>query len=232
MQRTLSFFLALVLFAPLSFLSAERPDASELMARIQALGDEDFQVRQAASRQMEAWAEAYPRFMLTAMAEAYGEQTDMEIVIRLEELMEPLARTWVLNMPAGFIGINMGWDARNGNSGVAILNVLDGHAADLAGLQAGDVILAVDGVPVSAFQQLDGFSEKIASLLPGTIVELRILRGNEQFDQLLQLGARPDQLARNRGGDRETYAAWLMKLKSEAPDFDPTFPVGHFPMED
>ena len=108
---------------------------------------------------MEAWAEAYPRFMLTAMAEAYVEQTDVEIVFRLEKLMEPLARTWLLNMPAGFIGINREWDARNGNSGVVILNVIDGHAAESAGLQVGDVILAVDGVPVSAYQELDGFSE-------------------------------------------------------------------------
>ncbi|MCC5848058.1 MAG: PDZ domain-containing protein [Verrucomicrobia bacterium] len=231
MQRTVFYLFLTCLLVPVTLLRANRPDLSEIMARIEAMGDEDFHVRQAASERMREWSEAYPRYLLTAMAEAYADQKDMEIVIRLEELMEPLARRWVLNMPSGFIGINMGWETRNGKSGVSILNVLDGHAAANVGLQAGDMILAVNGTPVSELQQLEGFSEKIASFLPGTIIELTLLRRNDEFVQLLQLGSRPDQRARPNDA-RETYAAWLLKLKSEAADFDPTFPVGHFPMED
>ena len=63
----------------------------------------------------------------------------------------------------------------------------DTPAAD-AGLQEGDVILAVDGKPVG-----EGFSDLTARILeyePGDEVELLVERDNEEFDLEVTLGSR------------------------------------------
>ncbi len=62
--------------------------------------------------------------------------------------------------------------------GVIITNVPEGTPADLAGLQAGDVLTAVDGQPVTRLQ--DALS-LVASTKPGDTVGLTGLRNREQF---------------------------------------------------
>lgn len=219
------------LLMTLTLHGGEPPATGEIDRVIQELGHEEFPVRRAAFQQLQGWSKSHPRLLLTQMARAYPGNRDMEISTRLEELMEPLAIRWLLALPPGFIGINMGWrELPGGKHGVEVSSVLDGQPAKTWGLRQEDVILELNGESVSAMGSLDVFSERVASLPPGTFVELRVLRGGDRIVLPVRLGPRPDERNVHQGA-RQRYEAWLRALARTDADFDPDFPVGHFPME-
>ncbi len=63
--------------------------------------------------------------------------------------------------------------------GVLVVGVTDGGAAKAAGIKAGDVITAVDGIQVTDVPEL---LEKIGQHRPGDKVTITILRGNKKID--------------------------------------------------
>ena len=74
------------------------------------------------------------------------------------------------------------------NTGVLISSIDPGSPAEEAFLKAGDVILAFDGEPVSArfVEELPAFYAMIAIRPPGSNIELKVLRGDEEFRMNLQ----------------------------------------------
>jgi len=227
--------LLLLCFLPAFFPArAERPETDRVLQEVRRLGDEAFAVRQEAFLQLKTWAESYPRFLLSTLAESYSGQKDMEITIRLEELMKPLAEKLFLALPAGFIGINMDWRSMDGGTGVGILSVLNGHAAKAAGLREGDVIVSMNRERIADLDSLEAFAARVAGLPPGTLLMLEILRDGQTLQIPLELGARPEHLQGVQIAPREQqnlYEAWLRKLARQNEGFDPDFPVGHFPLE-
>jgi serine protease Do len=73
-------------------------------------------------------------------------------------------------------------------AGVHITEVLAGTAAARAGLQSGDVILQIDGTPVS---EPDEFIAHLARHRPGDTITLRIVRAGEEMDIRATLQSRP-----------------------------------------
>jgi 2-alkenal reductase len=72
--------------------------------------------------------------------------------------------------------------------GALIGQIEPGEAAQSAGLQADDIILAVNGQEVDASTTLRAL---LLQYKPGDIVTLTVLRGNQQFDVQVTLGTRP-----------------------------------------
>src|SRR5438105_7521612 len=72
--------------------------------------------------------------------------------------------------------------------GVLIANLYVGSPAQQAGLQPGDLILAIDGVAPSSAQDALG---RIAGHKPGSSIVLRGLRGRRVFELRAQVGERP-----------------------------------------
>jgi putative serine protease PepD len=75
-------------------------------------------------------------------------------------------------------------------SGVLVREVVPGAPAEQAGLEAGDVIAAVDGRSVASMGELVG---AIAGHTPGDTIELTIDRGGRSQDVSVTLQARPAQ---------------------------------------
>lgn len=73
--------------------------------------------------------------------------------------------------------------------GQMILNVAEGSPADVAGLQQYDVITALDGQ--SATGDIGAFLEVVRSWLPNQSHSLTIMRGSQQVQLTLTVGARP-----------------------------------------
>jgi len=76
-----------------------------------------------------------------------------------------------------------GYFGTNRNAGVLIASIDPGSPAEKAFLKAGDVILEVDGEPVSArfVEELPAFYARIAKHKPGSEITLKVLRDEQHF---------------------------------------------------
>ncbi len=81
-----------------------------------------------------------------------------------------------------------------GSHGVLVTAVYKGGPADLAGFSAGDVILAVNGIPVGDPQAL---RYRIAIQPPGATVRLTAVRGGRRYDIAVTAVPPPDVPARD-----------------------------------
>ncbi len=69
------------------------------------------------------------------------------------------------------------------NTGVLISSIDPGSPAEKRFLKAGDIVLEVDGTPVSArfVEELPAFYNMIASYQPGASINLKVLRGEKTY---------------------------------------------------
>ena len=74
-------------------------------------------------------------------------------------------------------------------AGARLTMVVEAGPAAAGGLQAGDVITHLDGVPVTTANAL---SERVAAAAPGTRIELRVLRNGAGLETTVTFGRRPE----------------------------------------
>ena len=74
------------------------------------------------------------------------------------------------------LGVSLGF-ALNGENGALVENVYDGSGADRAGVQAGDLITAIDGVALTSQPEV---MARLKGLLAGQRVDVGILRDGKQ----------------------------------------------------
>lgn len=74
----------------------------------------------------------------------------------------------------------------NGDAGAYVQSVTSGGAADKAGIRSGDIIVAVDGVPVASFDELRGLTSGYA---PGDRVAVEVNREGRLLDMEVTLGS-------------------------------------------
>ena len=99
------------------------------------------------------------------------------------------------NTPSPFLGINFD----TAEEGVLVTYVLPDSPADEAGLEAGDIITALNGEAVTA----DELAEAVGALAVGDTVALAVLRDGEALDLEATLAERPQRQLRRRQGPFE-----------------------------
>jgi putative serine protease PepD len=88
---------------------------------------------------------------------------------------------------SGYLGVQL--DRRvDGGSGALVSEVVAGSAADKAGIKVGDVVVAVDGEPITGQA---GLIATIRNLAPGDNAEVSLVRDGEPLDVSVVLGERP-----------------------------------------
>lgn len=80
-----------------------------------------------------------------------------------------------------------GTQPANGEIGVLLATVTAGSAAEFAGLQVGDIVVSIDGAPVTAFEELAGL---VQTSFPGQEIELQLMRDGELLTVAVVLGER------------------------------------------
>lgn len=88
----------------------------------------------------------------------------------------------------GYLGVAVE-DRRDGGSGAVVTGVEGGSPAAAAGVEVGDVIVEIDGTPISGPGALIG---TIRDTVPGTQVPLTITRGRDTVELAATLVQRPD----------------------------------------
>ena len=103
---------------------------------------------------------------------------------------------------------NSGWvgvELDHGEHGMAITKVVDGSPAQQAGLQPGDVLVAVNGIDAT---NKDKIMEQKATFTPGQSVTWTVKRAGYNKDLKVTLGRMPaDMLARVIGEHMIMHAA-------------------------
>ena len=74
-------------------------------------------------------------------------------------------------------------------NGALVSEVADGGPADQAGVQANDMIIAMDGIPMKNFDQMIAYL--FGQKSPGDTVKLTVIRNGQKLEIDLVLGARP-----------------------------------------
>jgi serine protease DegQ len=78
-------------------------------------------------------------------------------------------------------------------SGVLIAGVLRGGPADRAGLKPGDILLAIQGKPVT---DPNSMLNLVAALVPSKPASIKLRRGNKNLEIQVEVGTRPKQQRR------------------------------------
>jgi len=90
-----------------------------------------------------------------------------------------------------------------------IIHVIPGSAAAEAGMQRGDVVLAVDG---NALEKNVSFSDRIAASRPGEVVTLKIQRNGEEIDMQIPVEELPDHRNTNRDDDKDPQQRLMAEM--------------------
>jgi serine protease DegQ len=103
------------------------------------------------------------------------------------QVMEQLIATG--RVTRGWLGVSAR-DVQAGTAapGAALVAVQRGGPADLAGLKAGDTVLAINGKDIPDTAAL---ISETAAIAPGTRAEFKVLRGREAVTMPVELGQRP-----------------------------------------
>ena len=176
-------------------LGGELADAVD--AAIAALGAPAFSERQAAGRRLIAVGKA----ALSPLRDAYRVGGDFETRLRIEEIVRDVYLDHYVYGRNAFLGIRQDQYARThedderideGHYGIEIRGVLPDTAALDAGLEEGDVIIAMDGEPLTATgPSRVAFGDLLRERGPGALAALSVLRGPEAFSVAVVLGTRP-----------------------------------------
>ncbi|REK20909.1 MAG: PDZ domain-containing protein [Actinobacteria bacterium] len=102
-----------------------------------------------------------------------------------------LAQTVLAGDPIefAFLGV-VGSDVETGRAGTVITEVLEGSAADEAGLEVDDLVVSIDGVRVTGIADL---ASLVRTYQPGEVVDLVIVRDGEERTIEVTLGVRDEE---------------------------------------
>lgn len=189
--------------------------------------------REAASRKLvEIGASAFRH-----LREAYRRTHDIEVRMRIEDIVQTAFYNYQVFDGNGFLGVTMQPypnprlpkdSLPEGRVGVYIANVLEDTAAARAGIVKEDIIVGIDGTPFEGTgnEVLDQLSAAIRSYRPGSSVELTLSRQGEEITIPVILGRCPETQARagKVRGTSELYRKaearfpswWAENFKTEA----------------
>lgn len=210
--------------------SGQTPDSAALSSSTERVGDEEFRlpVGEELSREIAAlvlrlgaplFAErkaATDRLIeigAPALAElrgAYRSEPDLEARLRIEHITLTSYLNYYVYDRHGFLGVSL-WAYTPGRRiparvpedtpAIVVQSVIQGTGAEAAGLKRDDVIIAVDGEPLtgSMGQLVANFAKLIRSHRPGTTMRLTVIRGPKQSEIDATVGRCPkEQIRRGR----------------------------------
>ena len=93
-----------------------------------------------------------------------------------------------------------------------IMNVVPGSAADEAGIQAGDIIVAINGEELDNSLQL---SQMIGQMKPGTTAEVTVVRNEEEQTFEITLGSAGGEQTAQAGGDENSSSTTESQMMEE-----------------
>lgn len=126
---------------------------------------------------------------IASQAQGIGFAIPIETINRvLDDLIEygRVQRAYLGIYPAP---VGEGFSRTRGHGGILVNSIDDGSPADLSGLKFGDVILAMNTVPMGSVEELTSY---LSTYTPGDRVSFRILRGMNEVKADVVLSKLPE----------------------------------------
>ncbi len=201
---------------------------------LRQLTDEAYPRRVEAERELALWAMGRDEKTIDWLFRTWNEANDPELKSRLYRVMRERVLMDLERERPGFVGIQMlamefggagGEGAVPGVPAVGVGMVTPGSPAEKARLQAGDMILELNGEGWTSPDPTEEFAGRVGKLKPGTEVQLTVSRGRKSLEIALRLAPRPwsagefGQLQQLRAGVWRGNLQLLMpRSESEARD--------------
>ena len=180
-------------------LLAEEAQPTDLL---RDLGDDAFKTRQAAEAGLRAWATQQPDQAQPLFLKQVQQSLDPEVRMRCRSLLKDIVMLEFRKQCEGFVGIQMFIQPLDGATvrfGVRVTGVTRDTPAQRAGIQAGDVILELEGEGWTDENAMQSFSDVIRKHHPGERVKMKVQRGAQDLDIEVELARRPEILNANNG---------------------------------
>lgn len=176
----------------LGFEDADEAVVTELAQR---LGHHDYQQRAAGAKELAEMGPACFR----VLSNVFAESTDYEVRLSIQKIVRDQYLWETVFKHNGFLGIQFnstGFPVPVRNVPKPVLSVpvtavVPGLPAEKAGLMAGDLIVAVDGVYLTNDEDRPDFPELITSKGAGTPIRFTVMRGQLELELEATLAARP-----------------------------------------
>jgi hypothetical protein len=181
--------------------------AGEVEQLLDDLSSPQYAIREAATaRLIDIGVPAFAQ-----LRDAFRAANDLETRLRIERIVQDAYLASQVYDQNAFLGISQrpvrldelgDHHLPKGSVGIKIAQVIEDTAAEEAGLQAEDVIIALDGQPFTpkTAQPTQEFGEAIRLRRPGTPLTLTILRNGRQLEVTAVLRARPRSYYDERQG--------------------------------
>lgn len=192
MNTRLLLFIGFIFAAAL--FSQGEPVPPGMLAR---LASENYVEREKTQDELLRWAREKSETRIRGLVKLLADE-DPEIRKRTLEILRKLSDEDYLSDGQGYLGIMMAEEMLQAGIqgepavGIRISRVMKGSPADSSGLNAGDLIIALDGAGWEKQGALDAFMDRIAQSKPLADVVLTVRRdAAEPFDITVKLGKRP-----------------------------------------
>jgi hypothetical protein len=162
------------------------------------LASDQFEVRDAAYRQLKKWSEANLKESPEWLYQAWKKSAQPEVKTRCYALMKEAVLLQKFGRGKGFVGILMDQRIMGKKMGIGIVQVLPKTPGEKAGLKPGDVIVGIDALDFNKIpknqQGVDVrslFQDYVKSKHPDDVITLHLLRGGKKIDKKVTLMKRP-----------------------------------------
>jgi hypothetical protein len=179
--------------ASMPALLVDHRDENSLLGLIHDLGSPSYRAREQATNALMEWdTTAYP-----ALKEAFDRDDHFEVRRRIKQAVFEIYLSDQVGPARAFLGISQAGPAGGleelrippGASALRITDVFTGLAADVAGVQRGDLIFTVEGQRGRPDAQGSQLTEQIGRKKPGDVIRLGVFRGGVGL--ILQDGETP-----------------------------------------
>ncbi len=170
---------------------------------IDGLGDESFQLRESSEQKLTKWLKGEGEAGVKELEELREKTVSPELKSRLSTVISDVTGYKAIPNTRGYMGIEMFMHL----GGVGVKAVMPGTPAAKAGLEAGDVIVEIDGIDLSdmknaADEAMRFLSNYVKNKKAGEKLKLKLERGGQFMDKVLKLAdyKKMDQAFMFRGG--------------------------------